>query len=76
MKTVAALEYLKLRTAVALKAWNQVATAAGLVLWTPVLRVPVMEEIPVVGDSSSGSGGAIDVLGGVSAGSSSVGGVH
>jgi hypothetical protein len=47
MKTVAALEYLKLRTAVALKAWNQAATAAGLVLWTPVLRVPVMEEIPV-----------------------------
>ncbi len=63
---VAVLEYLKLLTAVALTARRQAATAAGSVLWSPVLRaqvlmVPTMEKIPVGGDSGGGSGGAIDV---------------
>ncbi len=51
---MAVLEYFKLLTAVALTARRQVATAAGSVLWSPVLRaqvlmVPTMEEIPVEG---------------------------
>jgi hypothetical protein len=53
-KTVVVLEYLKLLTAVALMARIQAATAAGSVLWSPVLRAQVlmaqsMEEVLVRG---------------------------
>ncbi len=51
---MAVLEYLKLLSTVALTARRQAATAAGSVLWSPVLRAQVlmvrtMEEIPVEG---------------------------
>jgi hypothetical protein len=75
---VVLLECWKLRIH-ALKARNLAVTAAVLMLGAPVLRIPAMggdsgdeciEEAAWNGVEGSGSGGEIDVLGGVSVGGS------